>query len=59
MKKNKEDRDDICFAYICCVNIVCVVLLCGITVCLDTYIKAVYELEQAKVHNLRNPYYSV
>ncbi len=59
MKKDKEDKDDICFAYICCVNTVCVVLLCGITVCLDTYIKAVYALEEVKVQNLRHPYYSV
>lgn len=59
MNKDKEEKEDIRQAYVCCVNTVCVVLLFGITLCVDTYIKAVYELEEAKVHNLRHPYYSV
>lgn len=59
MKKDKEEKEDIRHAYVCCVNTVCVILLFGITVCVDTYIKAVYALEEVKVQNLRHPYYSV
>ena len=59
MSKDKEEKEDISHALVCCVNTVCVVLLFGITICVDTYIKAVYDLEEVKVQNLRHPYYSV
>lgn len=59
MAKHKEKKEDIRHDYVCCMNIFCVTLLCGITICLSTYIKAVYELEEVKIQNLRHLYNSV
>ena len=58
MQMSKEEEEDVRHSYIFAVTSVCMTLIIAATLCVDTYIKAVYELQATKTRYLRHPYYS-
>ena len=55
---SKEEKEDVHHSYIFAVTSVCLTLIMAVTYCVDSYIKAVYELQATKTRYLRHPYYS-
>ena len=55
---SKEEKEDMRHSYIFAATSVCLTLIVAATLCVDTYIKAVYELQATKTRYLRHPYYS-
>lgn len=51
-------KEDMRETYVLSLTAICLFLIMGSCLAAQTYINAVYELEVAKVHYLRNPYIS-